>query len=49
MGKSRGLNDIKIKSIKANNYLLNLRTDNYDMSKIVKVFNLMSRTNEMNI
>ena len=31
--KSRGLNDMKIKSIKINNYLLNPRTDNYDMSK----------------
>ena len=32
--KSRGLNDIKIESINTNNYLLNPRTDNYDMSKI---------------
>ena len=32
--KSRGLNDIKIESIKANNYLLNPRMDRYDMSKI---------------
>ena len=37
--KSRGLNDIKIESIKTNNYLLNLRTDNYDMSKIRIKFN----------
>ena len=32
--KSRGLNDIKIESIKTNNYLLNPRMDHYDMSKI---------------
>ena len=32
--KSRGLNDIKIESIKTNNYLLNPRMNNYDMSKI---------------
>ena len=32
--KSRGLNDAKIESIKTNNYLLNPRIDNYDMSKI---------------
>ena len=32
--KSRGLNDIKIESIKTNNYLLNPRIDHYDMSKI---------------
>ena len=31
--KSRGLNDIKIESIKTNNYLLNPRMDLYDMSK----------------
>ena len=37
--KSRGLNDIKIESIKTNNYLLNPRTDNYDMSKISIKFN----------
>ena len=37
--KSRGLNDIKIESIKTNNYLLNPRTDNYDMSKIRIKFN----------
>ena len=32
--KSRGLNDIKIESIKTKNYLLNSRMDRYDMSKI---------------
>ena len=32
--KSRGLNDIKIESIKTNNYSLNPRMDRYDMSKI---------------
>ena len=32
--KSRGLNDVKIESIKTNNYLLNPRIDHYDMSKI---------------
>ena len=32
--KSRGLNDIKIESIKTNNYSLNPRMDLYDMSKI---------------
>ena len=32
--KSRGLNDIKIESLKTNNYLLNPREDNYDVSKI---------------
>ena len=32
--KSRGLNDMKIESIKTNNYLLNPRMDHYDMSKI---------------
>ena len=32
--KSRGLNYLKIESIKTNNYLLNPRIDNYDMSKI---------------
>ena len=37
--KSRGLNDIKIESIKTNNYLLNPRIDNYDMSKIRTKFN----------
>ena len=37
--KSRGLNDIKIEYIKTNNYLLNPRTDNYDMSKIRIKFN----------
>ena len=37
--KSRGLNDIKIKSIKTNKYLLNPRMDNYDMSKIRIKFN----------
>ena len=31
--KSRGLNDVKIESIKTNNYSLNPRIDNYDMSK----------------
>ena len=36
---SRGLNDIKIESFKTNNYLLNLCTDNYDMSKIRIKFN----------
>ena len=37
--KSRGLNDTKIESIKRSNYLLNLRMDNYDMSKIRIKFN----------
>ena len=32
--KSRGLKDIKIESIKINNYSLNPRIDHYDMSKI---------------
>ena len=32
--KSRGLNDVKIESIKINNYSLNPRMDHYDMSKI---------------
>ena len=32
--KSRGLNDVKIESIKTNNYSLNPRIDNYDMTKI---------------
>ena len=32
--KSRGLNDIKIESIKTNNYSLNPRMDHYDISKI---------------
>ena len=30
--KSRGLNDVKIKSIKANSYSLNPRMDHYDTS-----------------
>ena len=37
--KSRGLNDMKIESIKTNNYLLNPHTGNYDMSKIRIKFN----------
>ena len=37
--KSRELNDIKIESIKTNNYLLNPRMDRYDMSKIRVKFN----------
>ena len=37
--KSRGLNDIKIESIKRNNYLLNPRMDNHDMSKLRIKFN----------
>ena len=37
--KSRGLNDIKIESIKANNYLLNPRMDIYDTSRIRIKFN----------
>ena len=37
--KSRGLNDIKIESIKTNNYLLNPRMDLYDMSNIRIKFN----------
>ena len=37
--KSRRLNDIKIESIKANNYLLNPRMDIYDTSKIRIKFN----------
>ena len=32
--KSRGLNDVKIESIKTNNYSLNPRIDHYDISKI---------------
>ena len=32
--KSRGLNDVKIESIKTNDYLLNPRKDHYDISKI---------------
>ena len=32
--KSRGLSDIKIESIKTNNYLLNPRIDFYDITKI---------------
>ena len=37
--KFRGLNDIKIESIKTNNYLLNPRMDIYDTSKIRIKFN----------
>ena len=37
--KYGGLNDIKIESTKTNNYLLNNRMDNYDMSKIRIKFN----------
>ena len=37
--RSRGLNDVKTESIKTKNYLFNLRTDNYDMSKIRIKFN----------
>ena len=37
--KSRGLNDVKIESIKTNNYLLNLCIDHYDMRKIRIKFN----------
>ena len=37
--KSRGLNDIKIKSIKTNNYLLNPPMDHHDMSKTRIKFN----------
>ena len=37
--KSRGLNDVKIESIKTNNYSLNPRIDHYDMSKIRIKFN----------
>ena len=37
--KSKGLNDVKIESIKTNNYLLNPRMDHYDMSKIRIKFN----------
>ena len=37
--KSRRLNDIKIESIKTNNYLLNPRMDIYDTSKIRIKFN----------
>ena len=37
--KSRGLNDVKIESIKTKNYLLNPRMDNNDMSKIRIKFN----------
>ena len=36
--KSRGLNDIKIESIKTNNYLLNPCMDHYYMSKIIIKF-----------
>ena len=36
--KSRGLNDVKIESIRTNNYLLNPRMDNYDTSKITIKF-----------
>ena len=32
--QSRGLSDVKIESIKTNNYLLNPRVDHDDMSKI---------------
>ena len=32
--QSRGLSNLKIDSIKTNNYLLNPRVDHYDMSKI---------------
>ena len=32
--KSRGLSDIKIESIKTNNYSLNPRMDHYDTSKV---------------
>ena len=32
--KSRGLNYVKIESVKTNNYLLNPRVDHYDTSKI---------------
>ena len=37
--KSRRLKDIKIESINTNNYLLNPRADNFDMSKIRIKFN----------
>ena len=37
--KSRGLSDIKIESIKTNNYLLNPRIDFYDITKIRVKFN----------
>ena len=37
--KSRGLNDIKIESIKTNTYLFNPHMDNYDMSKFRIKFN----------
>ena len=37
--KSKGLNDVKIESIKTNNYSLNPRIDHYDMSKIRIKFN----------
>ena len=37
--KSRGLNDVKIESIKTNNYSLNPHMDHYDMSKIRIKFN----------
>ena len=37
--KSRGLNDIKIESIKTNNYSLNWHMDIYDMRKIRTKFN----------
>ena len=37
--KFRGLSDIKIESIKTNNYLFNPRMDHYDMSKIRIKFN----------
>ena len=37
--KSKGLNDVKIESIKTNNYSLNPRIDLHDMSKIRMKFN----------
>ena len=37
--KSRGLNNIKIESIKTNSYLLNPCMDHYDMNKIRIKFN----------
>ena len=37
--KSRGLNALKIESIKTNNYLLNPSMDDYDMGKIRIKFN----------
>ena len=36
--KSRGLNDVKIESIKTNDYSLNPHIDHYDMSKIIIKF-----------